>query len=71
MAVSASHIPAGVSIWKLFVDLFLVSGISKWPKYTSESTNSNFVLRWPRNESYAESDTYRADGIKYINSIAR
>ncbi|KAJ5412022.1 uncharacterized protein N7487_006381 [Penicillium crustosum] len=46
-----------------------VSDIAKWPKYSSRATN--FVLRLPRNESYIEADTYRAEGIDYINSIAR
>ncbi|KAJ5877215.1 hypothetical protein N7455_000680 [Penicillium solitum] len=46
-----------------------VSDIAKWPKYSSRATN--FVLRLPRNESYVEADTYRVDGIDYINSIAR
>ncbi|KUM60589.1 hypothetical protein ACN42_g6551 [Penicillium freii] len=46
-----------------------VSDIAKWPQYSSRATN--FVLRLPRNESYIEADTYRVDGIDYINNIAR
>ncbi|KAF3030899.1 hypothetical protein E8E15_011313 [Penicillium rubens] len=46
-----------------------VSDIAKWPKYSSRT--ANFVFRLPQNESYIEADTYRADGMDYINSIAR
>lgn len=53
----------------LEADCLLVSDIAQWPKYSSRATN--FVLRLPRNESYVEADTYRVDGIDYINSIAR
>ncbi|CAG8248610.1 unnamed protein product [Penicillium salamii] len=56
---------------RLIVDSHLVSGISRWPKYASGTSASNFVLRLPRTESYTEADTYRAAGIAYINSIAR
>ncbi|EKV15926.1 Triacylglycerol lipase (LipA), putative [Penicillium digitatum PHI26] len=46
-----------------------VSDIAEWPTYSSRATN--FVFRLPRKESYVEADTYRVDGIDYINSIAR
>ncbi|KAI2792220.1 hypothetical protein POX_b02257 [Penicillium oxalicum] len=46
-----------------------VSGIPRWPRYSSQS--SNFVFRLPRRETYVEADTYRASGMAYINSIAR
>ncbi|KAJ6180361.1 hypothetical protein N7519_010822 [Penicillium mononematosum] len=46
-----------------------VSDVAEWPKYSSRATN--FVFRLPQNESYIEADTYRVDGMDYINSIAR
>ncbi|PYH47204.1 putative triacylglycerol lipase (LipA) [Aspergillus saccharolyticus JOP 1030-1] len=48
-----------------------VAGIPEWPRYTPDDGPSNFVFRLPRTESYVEEDTYRAEGIEYINSIAR
>ncbi|RAH71997.1 putative triacylglycerol lipase (LipA) [Aspergillus aculeatinus CBS 121060] len=48
-----------------------VDGIPHWPRYTPSDGPSNFVFRLPRTESYVEADTYRAEGIEYINSIAR
>ncbi|PYH79516.1 triacylglycerol lipase [Aspergillus uvarum CBS 121591] len=48
-----------------------VDGIPQWPRYTPADGPSNFVFRLPRTESYVEADTYRAEGIEYINSIAR
>ncbi|KAK4236688.1 Alpha/Beta hydrolase protein [Achaetomium macrosporum] len=54
-----------------------VTGIPKWPRYTSRrsrsepNTASNFVFRLPRGESYVEQDDYRAEGMAYINSIPR
>ncbi|KAF5860819.1 hypothetical protein ETB97_001039 [Aspergillus alliaceus] len=46
-----------------------VANIPQWLQYSQEA--SNFVFRLPKDESYIEADTYRADGIDYINSIAR
>ncbi|KAJ5207123.1 Carboxylesterase type B [Penicillium cf. griseofulvum] len=46
-----------------------VSDVAKWPNYSSRA--ANFVFRLPRNDSYIEADTYRIDGIDYINSITR
>ncbi|KAJ5580014.1 Triacylglycerol lipase (LipA) [Penicillium hispanicum] len=46
-----------------------VPAIPTWPRYSSQA--ANFVFRLPRSESYVEADTYRAEGIDYINSIAR
>ncbi|RAL13684.1 putative triacylglycerol lipase (LipA) [Aspergillus homomorphus CBS 101889] len=48
-----------------------VKNIPQWPRYTPGQNPSNFVFRLPRTESYVEEDTYRAEGIEYINSIAR
>ncbi|RAH82887.1 alpha/beta-hydrolase [Aspergillus japonicus CBS 114.51] len=48
-----------------------VDGIPQWPRYTPADGPANFVFRLPRTESYVEADTYRAEGIEYINSIAR
>ena len=67
MVVSSICVRLDSIAWKL--TCLLVSDIAKWPKYSSRATN--FVLRLPRNESYIEADTYRVDGIDYINSIAR
>ncbi|RAQ51002.1 carboxylesterase family protein [Aspergillus flavus] len=46
-----------------------VANIPQWPQYSQET--SNFVFRLPKDGSYIETDTYRADGIDYINSIPR
>jgi acetylcholinesterase len=46
-----------------------VADIPEWTRYSDHA--ANFVFRLPRNESYVEDDGYRADGIKYINGIAR
>ncbi|KAE8322615.1 Alpha/Beta hydrolase protein [Aspergillus sergii] len=46
-----------------------VANIPQWPQYSQET--SNFVFRLPKDGSYIEADTYRADGIDYINSIPR
>ncbi|KAE8152161.1 alpha/beta-hydrolase [Aspergillus avenaceus] len=46
-----------------------VDDVPQWPKYSDET--SNFVFRLPREESYVEDDTDRADGVAYINSIVR
>ncbi|KAL3460501.1 Alpha/Beta hydrolase protein [Aspergillus heterothallicus] len=53
-----------------------VSDIPHWPRYpfiSSPTKNkpSNFVLRLPRNESYVEDDTYRKEGMAYLNTIPR
>ncbi|KKK23930.1 hypothetical protein P175DRAFT_0481441 [Aspergillus ochraceoroseus IBT 24754] len=49
-----------------------VAEIPQWPRYAhNPSDASNFVFRLPRNQSYVERDTYRADGMAYINTIAR
>ncbi|OJZ84244.1 hypothetical protein ASPFODRAFT_48242 [Aspergillus luchuensis CBS 106.47] len=47
-----------------------VSGIPTWPKYNL-SDPQDFVFRVPRNESYVEKDTFRTEGIDYINTIVR
>ncbi|PYI12031.1 carboxylesterase family protein [Aspergillus sclerotiicarbonarius CBS 121057] len=47
-----------------------VPDIPQWPKYDS-SDPMDFVFRLPRTESYVEKDTYRAEGIEYINTIVR
>ncbi|KAE8143921.1 Alpha/Beta hydrolase protein [Aspergillus pseudotamarii] len=46
-----------------------VANIPQWPQYSQEA--SNLVFRLPKDGSYIEADTYRADGIDYINSIPR
>ncbi|KAB8225932.1 Alpha/Beta hydrolase protein [Aspergillus novoparasiticus] len=46
-----------------------VANIPQWPQYSQET--SNFVFRLPKDGSYIEADTYREDGIDYINSIPR
>ncbi|GAB1200241.1 hypothetical protein APSETT444_009611 [Aspergillus pseudonomiae] len=46
-----------------------VANIPVWPQYSQET--SNFVFRLPKDGSYIEADTYREDGIEYINSIPR
>lgn len=48
---------------------YAVANIPQWPQYSQET--SNFVFRLPKDGSYIETDTYRADGIDYINSIPR
>ncbi|OJJ76832.1 hypothetical protein ASPBRDRAFT_36016 [Aspergillus brasiliensis CBS 101740] len=47
-----------------------VSGIPHWPKYNL-SDPRDFVFRVPRNGSYVEKDTFRTEGIDYINTIVR
>lgn len=47
-----------------------VSGIPTWPKYNL-SDPQDFVFRVPRDESYVEKDTFRTEGIDYINTIVR
>ncbi|RAK95454.1 putative triacylglycerol lipase (LipA) [Aspergillus ibericus CBS 121593] len=47
-----------------------VSDIPQWPKY-DPADPYNFVFRLPRNECYVEADTYRAEGMEYINTIVR
>ncbi|KAJ5770812.1 uncharacterized protein N7511_002863 [Penicillium nucicola] len=46
-----------------------VNGIPQWTRYSDRA--ANFVFRLPRNESYVEDDGYRAEGIDYLNTIAR
>lgn len=48
---------------------YAVANIPQWPQYSQEA--SNLVFRLPKDGSYIEVDTYRADGIDYINSIPR
>ncbi|KAJ0422605.1 Alpha/Beta hydrolase protein [Aspergillus carlsbadensis] len=53
-----------------------VSDIAQWPRYPSKSSStkakpSNFVFRLPRGESYVEDDTYREEGMAYLNTIPR
>ncbi|GAA6022853.1 hypothetical protein JCM11491_007019 [Sporobolomyces phaffii] len=43
-----------------------INGSVEWPNY--QESPQNFVFR--RNGSWVEPDTYRAEGIAYINSIA-
>lgn len=47
----------------------LVSRIPTWPAYAARP--ANLVFRLPRNASYVEEDTDRAEGMAYINSLAR
>ncbi|PWY64057.1 carboxylesterase family protein [Aspergillus heteromorphus CBS 117.55] len=47
-----------------------VSNIPTWPTY-NPSDPQDFVFQLPRTDSYVEADTYRAEGMAYINSIAR
>ncbi|KAL2838367.1 Alpha/Beta hydrolase protein [Aspergillus pseudoustus] len=53
-----------------------VSDIAEWPQYPSTSSStkekpSNFVFRLPRSQSYVEDDTYRKEGMAYLNTIPR
>ncbi|KAL2838405.1 Alpha/Beta hydrolase protein [Aspergillus pseudodeflectus] len=53
-----------------------VSDISQWPRYPFKSSStkvqpSNFVFRLPRDQSYVEDDTYREEGMAYLNTISR
>ncbi|KAL2866880.1 putative triacylglycerol lipase (LipA) [Aspergillus lucknowensis] len=53
-----------------------VPNIPQWPQYTSESSftthkPSNFVFRLPKNQIYVEDDTYRREGMAYLNTLAR
>jgi hypothetical protein len=45
----------------------VVAGIDYWPRYGNGT--SNFVFR--TDQSYVESDTDRAQGVDYINTIVR
>lgn len=45
-----------------------VTGLPEWPKYTLENPQ-NVVLN--SNGSYVEADTWREEGIAFINSISR
>lgn len=45
----------------------VVKGIVQWPNYRDGPRN--IVLRV--DQSYVEKDTYRADGMAYINTILR
>ena len=45
-----------------------VTGLPTWPKYTL-GARKNMVLN--ANGSFAEDDTFRREGIKFINSISR
>ncbi|KAL2796453.1 Alpha/Beta hydrolase protein [Aspergillus keveii] len=53
-----------------------VSDIAQWPRYPTKSSStkaqpSNFVFRLSRGESYVEDDTYREEGMAYLNTIPR
>lgn len=45
-----------------------MSGIAEWPAYKL-SAPKNFVFR--NDTSYVEDDTYRREGMEYINTILR
>ena len=47
-----------------------VPQIAAWPRYALRDP-SNFVFRLPRQESYIEDDTYRKEGMAYLNGIVR
>ncbi|PYH87511.1 alpha/beta-hydrolase [Aspergillus ellipticus CBS 707.79] len=47
-----------------------VADIPQWPEY-DPSDPKDFVFRLPRTDSYVEEDTYRREGIEYINTIPR
>lgn len=46
----------------------IVKGIAEWPAY-KQSGPKNFVFR--NDTSYVEDDTYRKEGMDYINTILR
>ncbi|KAL2810891.1 Alpha/Beta hydrolase protein [Aspergillus granulosus] len=52
-----------------------VSDIAQWPRYSrsnpAKNKPSNFVFRLPRSQSYVEDDTYRKEGMAYLNTIPR
>lgn len=46
-------------------------GVPYWPMYNTSQGGVNLVLRHPmRNGSFVEKDTYRQDGIAYLQQVA-